>query len=223
MRLVTWNWNGADRRDVAAGLRGDVNVYPEVASRVADEAGLRWIGTQVMRGLAVSAGPGFEVSAPIFVDLPRYVVPFNVEGPESFQLIAVWTQNDGRERYVRGLVKAVDVLSDWIASRPTVIMGDFNANACWDHEHPRSENYSALVERLSRLGLVSAYHEFSREEHGGETRPTFYLYRHEDRPYHLDYCFIPRGWLPRLRSVTVGEPEVWLEWSDHMPMVVEIE
>jgi exodeoxyribonuclease III len=73
---------------------------------------------------------------------------------------------------------------------------DFNANTQWDGDCPASENFTALAGRLSELGLVSAYHEFYGEAPGQETRPTFFMYRHENRPFHLDYCFIPRAWLP---------------------------
>ena len=38
---------------------------------------------------------------------------------------------------------------------------------------------------------------------GRETRPTFFLYRHQRRPYHIDYCFLPTRYLGRIRDVTV--------------------
>jgi endonuclease/exonuclease/phosphatase family metal-dependent hydrolase len=117
---------------------------------------------------------------------------------------------------------AVDLWEERIAAQPTVILGDFNANACWDGEHPQDRNFSALAARLTKLGLVSAYHAFFREEFSSETRPTFFLYRHRDKPFHLDYCFIPRAWLPRLRKVTVGRHATWSGASDHMPLVIDL-
>ena len=75
---------------------------------------------------------------------------------------------------------------------------------------------------LGEFGLVSAYHEFFGEAPSHESQPTFYLYRHLDKPAHLDYCFIPRAWLPRLKRVTVGEHREWSQFSDHMPMTVEL-
>ncbi len=45
---------------------------------------------------------------------------------------------------------------------------------------------------LSDAGLVSAHHEWNAETHGQEKTPTDYLLWKEDRPYHIDYCFVPR-------------------------------
>jgi endonuclease/exonuclease/phosphatase family metal-dependent hydrolase len=72
------------------------------------------------------------------------------------------------------------------------------------------------------MGLVSAYHSRYAEEQGRETRPTFFLYRHEQRPYHIDYCFLPTAWLGRVRDVTVGGHGAWASKSDHMPLTVDV-
>jgi endonuclease/exonuclease/phosphatase family metal-dependent hydrolase len=69
---------------------------------------------------------------------------------------------------------------------------------------------------------VSGYHQFFEEPHGSETRPTFYLLWKESRPYHLDYCFIPRSWASRVVRVDVGSFEEWRKHSDHRPLLVEI-
>ena len=75
---------------------------------------------------------------------------------------------------------------------------------------------------LSKLGLVSAYHHFFGEEQGSETRPTFYLLWKENRPFHIDYCFIPEAWTADIRSVSVGTYADWFASSDHRPLVVEL-
>ena len=58
-----------------------------------------------------------------------------------------------------------------------------------------------LVRVLSGKGLHSAYHHQTKEEHGRETEPTFYLYRNPAKPYHFDYCFLAPE---RLRRFEVG-------------------
>ena len=55
-----------------------------------------------------------------------------------------------------------------------------------------------------------------------ETSPTLHLFRHKSRPYHVDYVFIPREWMFRLRAVEVGEYEQWSKLSDDCPVVVDI-
>jgi endonuclease/exonuclease/phosphatase family metal-dependent hydrolase len=108
-------------------------------------------------------------------------------------------------------------------AQPTVLLGDFNSNSIWDAEHPTDRSHSALVRYLGEMSLVSAYHSRYAEEQGHETRPTFFLYRHQQRPYHIDYCFLPTNWLGRMREVTVGKHRAWAAKSDHMPLTVEID
>jgi exodeoxyribonuclease-3 len=221
MRLLTWNLCGGDKREVAAQLDCDLAVFQE--RRACDAAaGELWFGDPRRKGVSGRASSAWRLQAiEAKRAFPRYFVPMQVTGRESFQLISVWAMPE--DRYVRGLVRAVHRWRERIAAQPTVIAGDFNANVTWDHHHPPDRNFSALARRLDALGLVSAYHVFFNEEFGAETRPTFFLYRHVDRPFHIDFCFIPKAWVPRLRNVTVGRHEQWARWSDHMPVMVEVE
>lgn len=40
-------------------------------------------------------------------------------------------------------------------------------------------------------------------------------------PFHIDHAFAGPAW--NLTGVEVGEPDHWLEHSDHMPVVIELE
>ena len=226
MRLSTWNCcAGPLVKKLAALTRlgADVAVIPESPKLVTESERERWFGDNPRKGLAILAAPGFDLS-PIDVGrtLPRYVVPMQVRGPRPFLLLAIWAQNDGANKYVRGVIRAIDLCDGIIRSHPTVALGDFNSNSIWDHEHPEGRNHTALVERLDSLGLVSAYHAYHGEPHGAETRPTFFEYRHEHRPYHLDFCFLPKTWGAFVRNVTVGPFADWSPLSDHMPLSVDI-
>ena len=110
-----------------------------------------------------------------------------------------------------------------IVDQPTVVAGDFNSNTIWDYKRPEGQNHSGLVRNLAELGLVSAYHRFYDEAHGKESRPTLFLLRQEARPYHIDYCFIPETWATHLRHVEVGTFGEWAKFSDHRPLVVDID
>jgi Uri superfamily endonuclease len=81
-----------------------------------------------------------------------------------------------------------------------------NSNKVWDAERLVG-NHSDVVKILAERGLVSGYHKFFGEAQGAESRPTIYFYRHADKPFHIDYIFIPREWAPRLRTVDVGAYE----------------
>lgn len=223
MKILTWNLGGGDKRAAVHSMEWDIALLQE---RRQGDCGTEepWCGEPGQKGLSVATRAPYRVMpVPDAVNLPKYFVPLVVEGPQSFQLISVWAMNIGQDKYIRGLVRAVDLWADRIAVHPTVIAGDFNANALWDDDHPADRNFSALAHRLGDLGLVSAYHSFFSEPFGQESRPTFHLYKHAGKPMHLDYCFIPRKWLPRLRDVTVGGWGEWGKSSDHMPVGVEIE
>lgn len=55
---------------------------------------------------------------------------------------------------------------------------------------------------------------------GKEQHPTYYLYRHQDKPYHLDYCFVSADLSERIKSVQIGEYDYWSPYSDHMPVII---
>lgn len=226
MRLVTWNCcRGPFAKKAAflAPLRPDVAVIQECArpEQVSDTC--LWFGENPRQGMAVVSSNGFRLRAlPQLADIPNYCFPVEVSGPESFVMLVVWSKGRQKFRYVMGVVKAVEAYRSLVEQAPTVLIGDLNSNAIWDGWHPKHLNHSALIGLLGSLGIESSYHWFFKENHGAETRPTCYLLWKEGRPYHIDYCFLPRSWLSRIRSVEVGTYEDWKAVSDHRPMVVDL-
>jgi endonuclease/exonuclease/phosphatase family metal-dependent hydrolase len=75
---------------------------------------------------------------------------------------------------------------------------------------------------LGERELVSGYHEYFSELQDGESWRTLYMFRHEDKPYHIDYIFVPREWASRLRTVEVGKFEAWSKLSDHCQVIVDV-
>jgi hypothetical protein len=204
-------------------LSPDIAVLPECPKLPRSPGSTFWIGTNPHKGLGVIAKTPWRISrATRRSNLPQYIQPLRVSGPESFILWAVWACSNGTDRYVRGTHRAVDSSRRLLASGPSVMLGDFNSNSIWDRAHPADRSHSALVRKLDALGLSSSYHAHYQERHGAETRPTFFEYRHEARPYHIDYCFLPASWVRRIASVTVGVPAEWAKSSDHMPLIVDI-
>jgi endonuclease/exonuclease/phosphatase family metal-dependent hydrolase len=175
--------------------------------------------------LGVFGAPGLtlELACP-FRHVSRHVVPALVYGlGRPFLLLAVWARGSGSDRYVRGVVDALEAYESLIVSYPTVVMGDLNSNTFWDRHNPGSRNHTALVRRLTEQRIVSVYHEVNAERQGQERQPTFYLYNHIDKPYHIDYCFVPDHWLPSVRSMKVGTHRQWRRWSDHRPIMVDLD
>jgi exodeoxyribonuclease-3 len=154
----------------------------------------------------------------------KWIVPIEVGAPTPFTLLAVWACRIGSknvDNYVGQIYYALTSHPEWFDGHPVVLAGDLNSNTIWDSRH-KVINHSTVVKILADRGLVSGYHGYFGETHGEEARPTIYFRHHEDKPYHIDYIFIPREWASRLRTVEVGGFETWSKLSDHCPVVVEV-
>lgn len=226
MRIVTWNCcRGAYAKKVPLldSLAADIAVIQECGRPTTESETCLWFGDNPRQGIAVRSTNGYRLWAlPALPDVPKFVFPVEVTGPESFLLLVVWSKGRQTFRYVMGVVKAVETYRGLIASSPTMIVGDLNSNAIWDSSHPKHLNHSALIALLAELGIVSSYHAFFGEAQGKETRPTCYLLWNERKPYHIDYCFLPTNWTSRIRDVHVGSYEDWRRHSDHRPLLVEL-
>lgn len=225
MRLATWNCCSgplAAKRAALETLGADIAVIPE-SPRIPEVPGAAvWVGANPRKGLAVLAAPPYRISpAEVAAELPRYVVPLMVSGPETLLLIAIWTQK--ADKYVRSIHRAIAACDPLMRAHPTVLLGDFNSNTKWDDDHPMDKTHSALVRLLATMGLTSVYHDHYGEEQGAESQPTYFEFRHEDRPYHIDFCFVPTEWMPMVTNVAVGKHSDWARWSDHMPLTVDLD
>jgi len=226
MRLITWNCcRGVYSRksSLLDSLAPDVAVIQECGRPDDESETCLWFGDNPRQGIAVRSSNGYRLRAlPTLANVPKFTFPVEVVGPRTFLLLVVWAKGKQPFRYVMGVVKAVEAYRNLIESLPTVLIGDLNSNAIWDKLHPKHLNHSALVSMLADLGIVSSYHTFFGEVQGAESRPTCYLLWKEGRPYHIDYCFIPSDWTPRLAQVQVGSYEEWRKHSDHRPLVVDL-
>ena len=143
-----------------------------------------------------------------------------VRGPVSFTVLAVWAQRE--PTYSEALRRGVEVYRDLLLAGPCVIMGDLNSSVAWDDRHRRTDHRRLDAQLSEEFGLVSAYHAATGEGPGQESRPTHFWRWHAGSPFHLDYCYLPKRWLPGLESATVGGYEEWADASDHRPLVVNV-
>jgi hypothetical protein len=227
VRLVTWNCcRGSFTRKLPLlqSLDPDIAVVQECGKPNGEDLSCLWFGDNPRQGITLFANNGYRIhELPQVPEVPPYTIPLQVSGPRDFLLLAVWAKRHPTYPYIEGVVQAVEKYRNLIINQPTVILGDLNSNAIWDNHHPPLYNHSALVQLLAELGLVSSYHTFFDEVHGAETFPTYYFWWKQDRPFHIDYCFIPQTWAPQLRQVSVGGYDEWKRWSDHRPLVVDID
>lgn len=227
MRITTWNCNmGMHRKlDALLALRPDIAVLPECASPevraarpIYDAATSHaWNGRLLTKGMAVLTFGAFRLRTLPPRASSLHALPVRIEGPVQVPLLAVWTQQPD---YIEGAHQALDTNRRLFAKGPGIVAGDLNSNAIFDAN--RVLNHSRFVQRMRALGMYSAYHAHHGEKHGAETLPTFFLYRHRDRPFHFDYVFLPTRWRRAVRSVELGAPDDWLAWSDHLPLTVTL-
>ena len=140
---------------------------------------------------------------------------------DDILVVGVWTRNavGGDDKYIE---QAFQYFMDNFAllkSSKTLIAGDFNSNAIWDKKH-RKKCHTNMVKMLDDLSIISAYHTIHNQKHGSETTHTFYQYRHSDKPYHIDYCFLSKTW--QLLNAEIGSASKWLNLSDHLPLVTSL-
>jgi len=127
VKLVTWNCcSGPLARKLSdlASLEADIAVVPE-CPRIPEQPGATvWVGARPKKGLAVFAGGPWQVHrARAPRGLPRYALPVQVSGPESFLLLAIWAQPHPTVPYVRGMHRAVRACRPLMSGQPRSFSG----------------------------------------------------------------------------------------------------
>lgn len=232
MRIVSWNCNGALRNklEVLTSLNADVYIIQECENPLSHNSkvyqqwagNFLWEGENKSRGLGVFAKKALKLER-IEIDAQglQLFIPFKLN--HNLQVLAVWTKqaNSPTFGYIGQLWKYLQNYKHVFSNDHSLIMGDFNSNTCWDL-WDRWWNHSDVVKELAEIGLVSAYHELCGELQGAETQATFFMYRKPEKPYHIDYAFLPK---PKLldAKLILGDSNYWLKYSDHVPLVLDID
>ncbi len=240
MKIITWNCCGAFRRksDLILAQLPDILIIPECeAIEKLNTAGWPVLPTSSeylsyqknidgklvagKKGLAVFSFADYRLDLQeTYSDAFEIVMPLIVtKGRTKFNLFAVWTLDTANGHYVEQIWNAVKHYDASILKKRTILIGDFNSNVIWD-KPSREWSHGKLVAKLVTKGIRSVYHEKHGQLQGEERDATFFLYRHEDKPYHIDHCFVSKDLLKKLASVEVGSFKEWREYSDHVPMIV---
>jgi exonuclease III len=232
MKIITWNCNMAFRKK--AGLlmpyKPDILVIPECEhpdklvfdKDIPPPTSTLWFGENRNKGLGIFSYTDYKLKTLAeYKDQYKIIVPIAVKSPAlNLTLFAIWANNptDPDGQYVTQVWKAINHYKKLLGKRKLLLAGDFNSNTIWDM--PRREgNHSTVVATLYKKGISSVYHHHFAQVQGQEQHPTYYLYRHSDKPYHLDYCFASKQMMAQLESVEVGEFDYWRKYSDHVPVI----
>ena len=140
--------------------------------------------------------------------------------------LALWVQDnkvDRQLRYVGGLNYLLEQTHRHIRyQRRCILFGDLNASVVFDKKSRKLfGNFADFQQRMGVMSLHSVYHSIHQQAYGKELDPTFYLYRHLDKPYHFDYIYASTDIMQAVTACEIGMPEDFLGYSDHMPVMVE--
>jgi exonuclease III len=182
-----------------------------------------WFGNNPNKGLGIFSYSEFRFKLrKTHNPQLQTIIPVSVTGGQiDFTLYAIWawhpTDPDGP--YIEQIWKALLHYEKHLNNQPVILAGDFNSNTIWDKKY-REGNHSHVVKKLEEKKIYSTYHLHHKQEQGKEKHPTLYMYRHKDKPYHIDYCFASAGLAGKLESVEVGKHRFWTRYSDHVPVMV---
>lgn len=214
----------ASKQAELLALQPDVALLQECSEKHLKASGApfsHWIGSNLHKGFGVLGfGNHIYTLSSLYTPAYPWFLPLHIDD-ERLTILGVWAHiKEKQERYVRVTHQAIDYYQPLLTAERSVVMGDFNSNSIWDASF-RGRSHTDLVARLQRLHLHSVYHAQTHEAQGKETVSTFYLYRHRDKGYHLDYAFVSHCLLAHTR-LTIPEEGWWFTRSDHIPLILDI-
>lgn len=219
MKIISWNCRGKFREKHAVLEKMDAAIYaiqecenPEKHKTqfASFSQNYLWTGENDNRGLGIFAKPEINIQKNNWdAYCLRHFISVRVNN--DFDLLGVWAGPPYIEEYY--IYQSINIKH---YNKNTLIIGDFNSNARWD-KAGQKRNHTAVVKELQEIGLVSAYHHMSGERHGEETEYTFFMYKHPNKKYHIDYCFAAPE---RIRNFSISDPPEWLNYSDHAPIEI---
>ncbi len=235
MKIVTWNCNGAFRNKFAnlGYINADVYIIQECENPAKSNhkeyiqwaENYLWIGDNKNRGIGVFARQTVHLSQLNWSNnykdhSVKHFLPFRLN--KKLDFVAVWNHHNNSPNfgYIGQFWKYLQVNKEKMSK--SIIAGDFNSNAIWD-EWDRWWNHSDVVKELKEIGIESLYHLKAQEVQGKELQPTFFLQKKLRKPYHIDYIFTPTEYAAKCNYFEVETPEKWLNFSDHVPLICNIE
>lgn len=225
LHIVSWNANCKFREKYKEILKLNADIYViqecENPETINDEEYRRcvrngfWTGGIPFKGLMVFS-PDENVRLQLLdwkTQDYRYFIPVRVN--ESFTLVGAWACDPYVQEFYDFIQASKKFLTDDV-----IIIGDINSNVCFDKTNQKSgKTHTVVVNELKETGIEDIYHIKTGERQGEEKVPTFYLYRHLDKPYHLDHCFSnPKN----IDKMKIHARWQWLALSDHLPIEIDL-
>lgn len=235
VRIVAWNCCGGfgSKRAALAAIGCDAAIVAEAYDRAPEPSLLEpgptwgWNGLSGSKGLALVGLNVPIVTEPLRPQTGRYSIAGTLDS--GIGLLGIWSVKPEGSSYGQQVVDAISGYEDWLTDLPGLVAGDFNL-APNGIEDSRTGVLRRVFDHLARLDYVSIYHEHFDEDYGSETRPTYFHRRRQAEAHHIDFCFIHRSLVPRVRGFEVGTYDRWVArrepsagLSDHVPLILDLD
>lgn len=234
MKIITWNCNGAFRKkfERISDFDADIYIIQECENPTESynskykewSSNHLWIGDTKNKGIGIFAKQEIQLKKLDWTNKFRdhtvkHFLPCRVN--QSFDLLAVWTHKNNSQYfdYIGQFWKFLQVNKENF--KEIILAGDFNSSAIW-HHYDKWWNHSDVINELRELGIESLYHKFTGELQGMESKPSFYFQKNKEKKYHIDFVFGSEKFSEKVINIEIGNPNDWLELSDHMPILCEI-
>ncbi len=221
LKIVAWNCRRAlsKKLDILTRMNADVYIISEAddparyAEKLTNYNFFYRVIPKGKNGLLIFCKKKFALRALQWENYYlNYFVPFRIN---DTKILGVWTKDNYIEDMVPFVASHLSDLTDFI------IAGDFNSNYQWNAKHG-VRSHATLNELMNRIDHVSLYHFLRHEKFGQEREPTFVMKRkNRNHFYHIDYCYVPQN-LVANATIKIGETTDWLQYSDHLPLIIEL-
>lgn len=226
MKIVSWNANCKFREKYKEIEKLEADIYiiqecenPEVSKDKDYQEAVKngfWVGGLNYKGLMIySPNPEIVLEKIDWgTDSFRYFIPVKVNN--HLTLVGCWACNP----YIQEFYDFIQSSWEHLDSN-VILMGDLNSNVIFDKDNLKSgKTHTNILGILKSIGLEDIYHYKTGEKQGQEKVPTFYIYRHLDKPFHIDHCFANPKNIERL---SIHSRWQWLALSDHQPLEIIID
>ena len=221
MKIATWNvFSGTSAARGAELTYMDIIAFQET-SQTENTNSCVWAGdnNSQIKGVSIlSPSYSFSVTPPMPQCSPGLAARFDDTPLGTIQILNLWAKP--KPDYFDDLINSLGAYENFISKVPTIILGDFNISPKLSGKKRKFEKLVSVFE--DSLGMSSAYHHYFGETYGEESRPTLYHLWKEDRPFHIDFVFLPRELIARLKTVAVPD-YLSHATSDHRPVICEFE
>ena len=226
MKILSWNCNlkFAKKYENLESIDADILIIQECEKLKEDyfpNGKFLWTGRLENKGLGVLIKNKSASLDPIYN--PNLINFLPIQSDE-IRILGVWAYNHRAVKFGTNVsgntIDALDYYGEWLTEgfHPCIFGGDFNNSPMWDKKN-KPNNFQNINHTLNSFGFKSAYHSTTGDDFGVETQATLFHTKNESKKYHIDYLYLKSL---EVKSLEIGSYEDWIEYSDHVPIIVEI-